>query len=375
MYLNAGVADLYLERGEQALMESLERQWHDLVEHKVFLTGGVGARYEGEAFGDAYELPPDRCYCETCAAIGSVMWNWRMLLITGESRFADLLERTLYNGVLSGFGLDGSHFFYMNPLLSRGSYTRAEWQHVSCCPPNLMRLFASISQYFVTHDDSGLQVHLYNSATTTANLDDKRQIKLSMQTEYPWQGEVKLTVDSADGSNWQLRLRIPEWCPQASVSINGQAVESPKIESGYIVLDRTWQSGDVINLSLPMEPQLIESHPRLDAVRDSVAIQRGPLIYCVEAADQPNVDLMNIRLDTAAPMQAQWRDDVVAESTMVVQAAGHILNDASWDGRLYRPLSRHNGLAPQTVPLTAIPYYAWANRGANVMRVWIPYTI
>jgi hypothetical protein len=372
MYLNAGVADLYLETKEPILLTVLEHQWQDLTRGKLFLTGGVGARYEGEAFGAPYELPSDQCYCETCAAIGSVMWNWRMLLITGEARFADLIERTLYNGILSGLALDGQHFFYMNPLLSRGGYARQCWQEVACCPPNIMRLLASLAQYFVTRDQAGLQIHLYNTATLQAEVGSGQPVTLNMRTDYPWHGQVTVTIEQSHGANWQLRLRIPEWGPGAVVSLNGQSLEKPLIESGYVVLERAWQSGDVVELGLPMEPFIVEANPRVDAVRGSLAIQRGPLVYCLEAADHPGLNLLDIRLDENAPLQTQWRDDLLPGGVMTIQTQGYVLEAADWKNDLYRRRQSGNQLAPRPVTLTAIPYYAWGNRGANAMRVWIP---
>ena len=373
MYLNAGVADLYLETGEQALLAALERQWRDMVGGKLFLTGGLGSRYEGEAFGNPYELPADQCYCETCAAIGSVMWNWRMLLATGDGRFADLMERTLYNGVLSGLALDGEHFFYINPLLSQGGYAREPWYRVACCPPNLMRLLASLAQYFVTDDDTGLQIHMYNTAMLHASLASGRPLAVSMQTDYPWQGQVRLVVQDTDGSTWKLRLRQPDWCSDATVALNGQPVENPIIESGYMALKRTWQPGDVVELTLAMEPALIEAHPRVDAVRDCAAIQRGPLVYCLEGIDYPGINLMDVRLNETAPLRAVWRDDLMSEGFMAIQASGYALeNNEGGQSYLYRRLGSGDGVSRSPALLTAIPYYAWANRGANAMRVWIP---
>ncbi len=374
MYLNAGVTDLYLETGEQALLAAVGRQWRDLVNHKLFLTGGLGSRYEGESFGDSYELPADRCYCETCAAIGSLMWNWRMLLVTGEGRFADLLERTLYNGILSGLALDGGHFFYMNPLLSRGGYAREEWYPVACCPPNLMRLLASLAQYFLTRDDTGLQVHLYNTATINAELASGQPVVMSMQTDYPWQGKVRLSIEQAGGLSWQLRLRVPDWCPNVTVVVNGQLVQSPQVEAGYLVLERSWQSGDVVELVLPMQPGLIEANPRIDAVRDSLAIQRGPLVYCLEAVDHPNINLMDIQVDETTPLQVMWRDDLMPmrHGLMAIQSSGYVLEGGTWQDRLYQRLDARQPQARKPVSLMAIPYYAWANRGANAMRVWVP---
>ncbi len=370
MYLNAGIADLYLETGEKALLTSLERQWRDMVGGKLFITGGLGSRYEGESFGDAYELPADRCYCETCAAIGSVMWNWRMLRITGEGRFADLVERQLYNGVLSGLAMDGKHFFYMNPLLTRGGYAREQWYQVACCPPNIMRLLESLSQYFVTRGGGGLQVHLYNTATIHAKLESGKPVVLSMQTDYPWQGQVKFSVEEADGSTWPLRLRVPEWSQNATVTVNGRPVENAAVVSGYVVLERAWQPGDVVELSLPMEPGLIEAHPRVDAVRDSVALQRGPIVYCIEATDHPHVNLLDIELDETAALQPVWRDDLIGQGLTAIQTSGYVLEDDA--SPLYRRLRREASFARRPLAITAIPYYAWANRGANAMRVWIP---
>jgi DUF1680 family protein len=373
LYLNAGVTDLYLETGEAALLVALDRQWRDMTGGKLFITGGVGSRYEGEAFGDDYELPPDRCYCETCAAIASVLWNWRLLLVTGDGRYADLIERTLYDGVLSGLALDGKHFFYINPLLSRGDFERQPWYDCACCPPNLMRLLASLAQYFVTHDQTGLQVHLYNTSTARLTLNSGQPVVLSMQTDYPWQGEVTLSIDETDGSIWQLRLRKPDWCPVASVAINGETIENPAFESGYLVLERAWQPGDTVVLALSMRPELIEGHPHIDAIRDTLAIQRGPLIYCFEAADYPQINLMDVRLDKTAPLAAVWREDLVAGGLMAIQTSGYVLDNGEWRDRLYRRLSDRDDLSLQPIPLIAIPYYAWANRGPGAMRVWIPY--
>jgi len=372
MYLNTGVADLYLETGEAALINSLQRQWQDMVEGKIYITGGLGSRYEGEAFGDPYELPPDRCYCETCAAIGSLMWNWRMLMITGESRFADSMERVLYNGILSGLALDGSHFFYMNPLLNRGTYGRQEWYAVACCPPNLMRLLASLGQYFVTTDNTGLQIHLYNTSTVQTRLSSGQPIVFSIQTEYPWEGHVNLYIDQAMEMTWQLRLRLPGWCSSAAVHVNGQPVQSLNIDAGYIVLEQPWKAGDRIELDLEMPPVFIEAHPRVDAVRESVAIQRGPLVYCLESTDHSGVQFMDIQIDPAAALRPIWRDDLVGSGLMTIESSGLVRDTGDWQKQLYRQINAHSDATKKPVSITAIPYYAWANRGQNAMRVWIP---
>ena len=372
MYLNAGVTDLFLESGEEALLNAMQLQWRDMSTGKVFVTGGVGSQYEGEAFGDPYELPPDQCYCETCAAIGSIFWNWRMLQVTGESRFADSIERALYNGVLSGIALDGESFFYMNPLLSRGGYGRHPWHVVACCPPNLMRLFSSLPQYFVSHDDSGIQVHLYGTASVSLVLGSGQPLSLSMETDYPWDGHVTFKLEDTDGSTWQLRLREPGWCRDVSVSVNGEAVQTMENDAGYLVLERAWRPGDVVELDMRMEPHFVAPHPRIDAVRGSLAIQRGPLVYCVEGADHPGVNLLDIRIDENAPLHAVWRDDGLAGGVMVIQAPGTVADVCDWGDALYRRADELEATPLEPVQLTAIPYFAWANRGANPMRVWIP---
>ena len=272
MYLLTGVTDLYMETGEQALWEATNRLWLDIVGTKLYITGGVGSRYEGESFGESYELPPDHCYCETCAAIGSLMWNWLLLILSGDSRYADLIERTLYNGILSSPALDGRHYFYVNPLMLRSGHSmrqstnrpedrsdngRPEWHFVACCPPNVMRLFSSLAHYLATTDADGIQVHQYASADIDVEYKPGKRIGLSIDTDYPWQGRVQLKINESDSTPWQLRLRIPGWCQAATVSVNGDALEAPEMKAGYVVVERTWRAKDVVLLELNMMPQLI----------------------------------------------------------------------------------------------------------------------
>ena len=370
LYLLAGVTDAYLETGERPLFEAATRQWQDVTSGKLYVTGGLGSRYEGEAFGEPFELPNDRGYCETCAAIASILWNWRMLLATGEARFADLIERALLNGFLSGVSLDGRRFFYVNPLLSRGGAERAEWYSCACCPPNVMRLIASLGHYFATHDPAGLQIHQYGSATVHATLEAGRSVAVRMETDYPWQGDVRLTVERADGLPWRLTVRVPGWCEAPSVRVNGQTWAIAAGE-GYATIERPWRAGDTVELDLPMVPRLIEAHPRSDAARGSVAIERGPLVYCLEDCDQPpSVNIMDVQIDETAPLQAAWHGDLLG-GVMVVEAQGYAVDVAAWQERLYRPADE--GVpSRQPARLVAVPYYAWANRGPGAMRVWIP---
>jgi DUF1680 family protein len=370
MYLMAGATDLYLETGEQALLDALLRLWGDMTTGKMHITGGVGARYEGESFGDPYELPNDQCYCETCAAIGSVMWNWRMLLATGQPRFADVIEQTLYNGVLSGPALDGTHFFYMNPLLSRGGYERAAWRGVPCCPPNIMRTIATVEHYLATRDAHGLQIHLYHAASIQTTLESGNKFQLHMEANYPWEGNVLLVIDETDRSAWRLSLRIPEWASGASIRVNDTPVDTPVQPGQYATIERAWQAGDRVEIALPMQPGLIEAHPWVDATRSSVAIRRGPILYCVEQVDQDD-PVLAIQIDDSTPLNAAWDADLLG-GVMVVKALGVKPDISQWQGQLYRPIDGSAVPTSHPTPITAIPYFAWGNRGPNVMRVWIP---
>jgi hypothetical protein len=378
LYLTTGVADLYLETGEVALLQALTRQWHDMVGGKLYLTGGVGGRHLAEAFGQPYELPSDLAYCETCGAIASVMWNWRMLLATGQSRFADLIERTLYNAVLAGVSLSGDRYFYVNPLASngedehlhRGGCRRQEWHLVACCPPNVMRLFASLGHYVATRDAAGLQIHQYGSARVVAPVAGGT-VALRMASEYPWAGRVRLTIEETGAAPWTLALRVPGWCAAATVRVNGREAATPLAATGYLRLERAWAGGDVVELDTPIAPRLVEAHPWIESARGGVAIERGPLVYCLEQADHPKARIADLEIDATAPLTAAWEPDRL-EGVTVVGAAGWEIDRASWGDRLYRPLGSAPPASRRPVALTAIPYYAWANREPGAMRVWIP---
>jgi uncharacterized protein len=389
LYLASGVTDLYLETGEAALLAAMQRLSHDITATKLYITGGVGARFDGEAFGDPYELPPDRCYCETCAAIASFMWNWRMLLATGDSVFADQMERALYNNILAGPALDGAHFFYVNPLMVRGGSAlslssnpppgegfvpagRPAWHDVACCPPNVMRTLASLANYLATRSADGVQVHHYAPAEIACSLADGRRIAFRMVSDYPWQGQVRIEIAEASGSVWELALRVPEWSPKVAVTVNGQEIAAPQIRKGYLVLERPWQPGDVVELALPMEPVFVASHPRVDATRGCVAIQRGPIVYCLEDRDQEvEGRLLDVAVDVSQGLTVRRRDDLLG-GVMVVEAQGQYIPAEPWAGALYRPVGGSGGSEAQPARLVAVPYYAWGNRGIRGMRVWLP---
>jgi len=366
LYLAAGVTDLYAETGDEALLASMLRQWDELASTKTYLTGGIGSRHDGEAIGDPYELPPDRAYCETCAAIASIMWNWRLLLVTGESRFADLLERTLYNGFLSGLSLDGGSFFYTNPLQSRNGKRRHSWHPVACCPPNIMRLLASLHHYLATTSDRGVQLHQYATSTIRAVVPVAGTVELAVETGYPWSGSVAVEVVACGDTEWTLSLRVPGWA-------RGALVDGRPVAPGYTELTRRWRPGDRVDLELDVSPRLTAPNPRIDAVRGCLALERGPVVYCFEAGDLPaGAHLADVAVEIdAAPADSGPLPALGGLPGVSVAGVVHDLD--GWRQIEYvdvRELPR-NGTAA-SVRLLAVPYFAWANRGDGGMRVWLP---
>jgi DUF1680 family protein len=368
LYLAAGVTDIYCETGEDALLEAMQAQWQDAATTKTYLSGGIGSRHFGEAIGDPYELPPDRAYCETCAAIASIMWNWRMLLITGESRFADEMERALYNAFLAGYSLDGTTFFYSNPLQSRGGHTRHHWNPVACCPPNIMRLLASLHHYIGTVSEAAIQLQLYTSSTIRAAVPGAGQVELAVRTGYPWTGSIEIEVVASPETPWTLSLRIPAWARGATV--DGQ----PVAPGGYAHLTRCWTAGEVTALELDLTPRLTAAHPHVDAIRGCLAVERGPIVYCFEATDLPE----GVALDDVAlrPGATPYDDGEVADLLGVPAigiAAVATEPSAAQSRALYRDADAEAvPRAERTVALRAIPYFTWANREAGAMRVWLP---
>jgi DUF1680 family protein len=372
LYLEAGVVDVAVESGDGELLAASERIWDDLFATKTYVTGAHGSRHRDEAIGDAYELPPDRAYAETCAAIASFHWNWRLLLATGRHRYADEMERVLYNAIAGSTALDGKHYFYSNPMQLRPGHDgsdedapshRLSWYRCACCPPNLSRLLASLNGYAATTDASGVQVHLYSPATIRAG-----SVVLRVNTEYPWDGRIEVTVESAESDEpWTLALRVPGWCADLRASIDGTPIATD-IADGYVRVNRQWQPGTSVVLDLDMPARLIAAHPRVDAVRGCVAFARGPLVYCVEQADlDSDVALDDVQVDSAVPPTAVGCDDVL-DVPVVIRARAVV---ASAPPALY-PDWAGPGDASARFELTAIPYYRWANREPGPMRVWVP---
>ena len=410
-YLYAGVADLFLESGEEQLMKNLTSIWDDITQRKMYINGACGALYDGtspdgtnytpdsiqkvhQSYGRPYQLPHSTAHNETCANIGNMLFNWRMLLATADAKYADLMENCLYNSILCGISLDGEKYFYTNPLrLSDELPYKLRWpkerrKYISCfcCPPNTLRTLCEAQDYIYTTGKAALYVNLYGSSTLTTTLDGIGDITLSQQTDYPWDGTVTLTVDKLKGKKtFTLMLRIPDWCKDdqdITVAVNGTAVASDRA-SGYLSVNSTWKKGDTVTLRLPMETRIVEANPLVEESRGQVAVMRGPILYCLESNDLGDTDIDNIIL----PVDAQFKpiETTIAGSRMmaleteayvrIVGEASKLYTSNASTGNaskrcnpLYHPVSTHK--EKKTIRL--IPYYAWGNRGKSEMTVWIP---
>jgi DUF1680 family protein len=378
MYACCGATDYYLETGDRQYWKTLSTLWDDLAQRQMYVTGGVGARAQWEAFGEAYELPNAQAYGESCAAIGNMMWNWRMLAASGEAKFADVIERALYNGINSGMSLDGTTYCYRNPLAfdpASGEHIRNPWYDVTCCPPNLERTFSSLPGYFYSTSHDGLYVHLYDNSTLDWHLEDGTAIKVQQRTKYPWDGAVELTMTPAHAAEFTFYVRVPAWAAAASVAVNGRT--EPEVKAGeYLALRRTWKPGDRVSLSFPMETVPVAANPRVPEDRGKVAVRRGPLIFCLEELDQSaGAALADVSVSFGqggrAEFQNQFRADLL-DGVVVLHHRGNAYELASANEPLYAPV---NPAPRKTRPLelTFIPYYVWANRQPAAMQVWVPY--
>jgi hypothetical protein len=378
MYACCGATDYYLETGDPAYWKTLNVLWDDLAKRQMYITGGVGARSQGEAFGEPYELPNAQAYGESCAAIGNMMWNWRMLAASGEARFTDVIERALYNGINSGMSLDGITYCYRNPLAFNPSATdkiRNPWYDTTCCPPNLERTFASLPGYFYSTSKDGIYVHLYDNSELDWHLENGTALKISQKTNYPWEGQVRLTVSPAQPTDFTLHVRIPGWVRGAKVAVNGRILE--QVQAGqYYPIPRLWKPGDMVSLEFPIATEIIASNLRVSEDTGRVAVQRGPLVYCMERLDQPDgVALSEVSIkvnrDTAKEFQVEYKDGLLG-GVALLHHQGAAYDAPSGDEVLYSPVVPTN---PKTRPenLTFIPYYAWANRQQSAMQVWVPY--
>ncbi|MEO5683088.1 MAG: glycoside hydrolase family 127 protein [Chitinophagaceae bacterium] len=392
-YLFAGVADIYAETGDTSLLGTLDKMWDNVINHKMYVTGGCGALYDGvsvdgisykpdtvqkihQAYGRDFQLPNFSAHNETCANIGNVLWNWRMLQVTGNAKYADIVELALYNSVLSGINLQGTKFFYTNPLAASANYPyHLRWeggrqpyiQLSNCCPPNVVRTIAEINNYMYSIAEDGLYVNLYGGNKLSTKLSDGSVIQLDQETSYPWSGQVSFTFKFAPAKAFAMHLRIPGWCKNSKVKINGHAVLVKPAVNGYASFTQIWKAGDKIELLLDMPAVLIESNPLVEETRNQVTVKRGPMVYCLESADLPLQNIFDVLIPASVKLLPT---PMKIDETNLVSLTGQakLLERSSWNNTLYRPMNT----AVKPVAIKLIPYYAWANRGKTDMTVWMP---
>jgi DUF1680 family protein len=392
-YLYAGVADLYAETGNDSLMHTLNLMWNDIQQHKMYVTGGCGSLYDGtspdgtsynpndvqkihQAFGRDYQLPNFTAHNETCANIGNVLFNWRMLQLTGDAKYADVMELALHNSVLSGISLDGKNFLYTNPLAQsdalpfkqRWSKDRVPYISLSnCCPPNVVRTIAEISDYAYSVSEKGLWFNLYGGNKVNTTLADGSRVGFEQVTNYPWDGNIKITTKETNNKTYSIFLRIPAWTHHAKLSINGKIASQQLRPGTYAEVNRTWKVGDVVELVLPMEATLIEANPLVEENRNQVAVKRGPIVYCIESKDLPGKSIFNAFIPSSIKLAAK-PITIDGANMMSLEGEAKIVDPTVWKDTLYRPVN------PQasTQLIKLIPYFAWGNRGHSEMSVWLP---
>jgi DUF1680 family protein len=371
LYLAAGATDIYLESGDDSIRETLDRLWAHMTTYQLYINGATGAHHQYESFGKDYLLPNQRAYAETCAAIASVMWNWRMLMLDGDARYADLLENTLFNAVLPGFGLDRQGYFYENPLADDGTHRRQPWFECACCPPNLARLLATLPGYFYSLSDEGIWVHLYAASQVNLTLLDGRQVTVEQQCSYPWEGKIEISIQGE--GEFSLVLRIPAYTHgKASLYINQELSREDLPAGKYVEVRREWKNGDSVSLRLPMTVDLYESHPYVQENTGKAAIMRGPLLYCLEGVDHPGVDLRDLTFDRAATFTSSFNHAGLGEIVALTAPAQFCPPGKQWKGRLHRPVENDKQeTEAKTIQARAIPYFAWANRSPGQMLVWV----
>jgi len=368
MYLLSAVADLAHEFDDPTLLETCNRLWDNLITKRMYFTGGIGPSRHNEGFTMDYDLPDETAYAETCATIGLVMWNHRLLQFSGESRFADVLERGLYNGFLSGVSLEGTHFLYENPLSSAGDRHREEWFYCPCCPPNVARIIASVGNYFYSTGTSDVWVHLFAESEASLRIGDQA-VKITQSTQYPWNGAVTFQVEVDQPLTFILHIRLPEWCENYQLSLNGAALNLKPESNGYLAIPHTWKSGDAVSYAMDMPIRGVWANPAVRQLEGRLAIQRGPLVYCLEGADHHAIILDRIAID---PEQV-GRDFIVdfqpglLGGVAVIHGQGALIDDRGWDNKLYRS----SAPARTEIAITAVPYCVWDNRQPGEMRVWL----
>ena len=392
-YLYCGATDVVAETGDEELLTALERIWDNAVNSKMYITGGTSAQHHGasqrpefggqagsvhEAFGYEYSLPNATAYNETCANIAHAMWNWRLLNLSGDAKYTDIVELVLYNSMLSSMSLDGITFCYTNPLrwygaeqplLSQDAYERWFISRCYCCPTNTARTIALLHNWVYSTSDEGLWLHLYGSNSVKTSLADGSAFALTQQTDYPWDDSVRITIDAAPAQEVALMLRVPGWCDAASLSINGEPGAAPLTPASYAEVKRTWKAGDVIELSLPMRPRMIKAHPKAEEIRNHIAVTRGPIVYCLEGLDLPEgVSILDVYAPDEMNLTASRESELLGGVTAIKGLARHIA-ERNGSTALYREAGDEE---ESDLDITLIPYYAWNNRGISEMTVWLP---
>lgn len=371
LYFATGALDVYLETGEQRYLDAVTRIWRSAYTSKTYITGGQGSRHHGEAFGDPYELPPDRAYAETCAGIAAFQWNWRMLLATGEARFAQEMETVLYNTIAAAVSFNGCRFFYTNPLQLRTEHrgttenapsARLSWYECACCPPNLSRLMASLDNYVATSSAAGVQVHHLVGARVST-LVGGSPVDVVVESDYPWSGTAEVKVS---GDEFELAIRLPTGATDCELVLDGKHVPVEPTD-GYVRLTRDWTGTHRLTIQAQLPTEAVTAHPRVDAVRGTIALRRGPLVYCIESSENPYGTLEDVRVDPASFEPASGADLGVP---VILQGRGVMASSDS--DNLYAGNRTPRSEPASQVDVTAVPYYAWGNHGDTAMRVWIP---
>ena len=394
-YLYAGVADVYAETGEKVLWENLQSIWKDITTRKMYITGACGALYDGtspdgtfykpdsiqkvhQSYGRPYQLPNSTAHNETCANIGNMLFNWRMLQVSADAKYADVLETALYNSVLSGVSLDGKRFFYTNPLrISEDLPYTLRWskerevyiKKCNCCPPNTVRTLCEAQNYAYSVGKNDIWCNLYGGSEFNTTLEPKQEVKLTQTTDYPWDGKVTIVVEKAPKKKiFSINLRIPEWCDNATITVNGEKFISDNKANTYTAINRQCKKGDKIELDMEMKVKLLESNPLVEETRNQTAVKRGPIVYCLEAIDIAQGKKMD---DVMIPSDITLTPEKITidgSPMMALKGTARLANEVSWKNTLYREV----GKSTKTVDIKLIPYYAWGNRGKMDMTVWMP---
>ncbi|HEY3853214.1 MAG TPA: glycoside hydrolase family 127 protein [Verrucomicrobiae bacterium] len=377
-YLYSGMADVAALTGDQDYIRAIDSIWEDVVGKKLYITGGIGALGAGEAFGPGYFLPNMSAYCETCAAVANAYWNQRLFLLHGNAKYVDVLERTLYNGILSGVSLDGKRFFYPNPLESNRQHARSPWFGVACCPGNITRFLPSVPGYLYAHEGTTLYVNLFAANKAEIKLDNGDVVKLTEETRYPWDGHVRITLHPDARSKFTVKVRVPGWArnqpvdtdlykfidqPERAVifKVNGKAIPL-KLDKGYASVAKMWKDGDTIELNLPMPIRRVQANDAVKADQGRVALQRGPIVYCLESPDNPGIDVRNLMLPENSSLTATFEPSLLNGVEELHGTAFQLSRDDQ------------DQISETSHEIRAIPYFAWANRGCSEMMVWIPDT-